>query len=97
MKILFKNTDDKVLAEYDSFINYEELISTKEILEYENKSNIIVEISNLKDISQLVDGDCIVVAEFLGREKHFKGIFNEDKRIIFFAIPSTYKILGYIQ
>lgn len=37
MMILFKDEKGKVLAEYNSFISEEEINSTKELLEHENK------------------------------------------------------------
>lgn len=51
----------------------------------------------LKQINELKDGKCIVVASLGDLEKRFEGDYCEKLKIVFMAIPSTYEIKGYIQ
>jgi len=52
----------------------------------------------LKQINELKDGECKVIAvNTHGREIEFEGTFNSKLRTVFYVIPSDYKILGYIQ
>lgn len=51
----------------------------------------------LKDLTQLIQGDCIVIARDGDREKDFKGVYSESARAVFFTIPAHYEIVGYVQ
>lgn len=51
----------------------------------------------LKTIEQLKDGDCTVITKFNNQTKEFHGSFSEKFKCVFFAIPSSYEIVGYIQ
>ena len=93
--IKFRDGSGKLLVEYDTFISDDEIQATRELLEYEN--NCIVDVEILKDITQLVKGDCLVVAEYLGKQEKFKGIFNDKFKVVYFTIPSHWDIIGYLQ
>ena len=45
-------------------------------------------------IEDLKDGECQVITE---GGKIFHGHYSEEYQCVFFAIPSTYEIIGYIQ
>jgi hypothetical protein len=49
---------------------------------------------NLKQIEDLKEGECKVITK---QGKVFHGYFRESLNCVFFAIPSTYEIIGYIQ
>ena len=49
---------------------------------------------NLKQIEDLKEGKCKVITK---QGKVFHGYFRKSLNCVFFAIPSTYKIIGYIQ
>lgn len=52
----------------------------------------------LKQIGELKDGDCKVIAiNTYGREEEFEGTYNSKLRTVFYVMPSGCKILGYIQ
>ena len=44
--IIFKDSKGKTLIKYDSYISKDEIIATKELLEYENKCNVTVYIKD---------------------------------------------------
>lgn len=48
----------------------------------------------LKTIEQLKDGKLQVVTK---QGKIFTGSYSKEHQCVFFAIPSTYEIIGYIQ
>lgn len=48
----------------------------------------------MKTIEELKNGDCQVITD---KGKTFHGFYSEEYNCVFFAIPSTYKIIGYIQ
>ena len=48
----------------------------------------------MKTIEELKHGDCQVITE---GGKVFHGFYSEEHNCVFFAIPSNYKIIGYIQ
>jgi len=54
---------------------------------------------NLKQFKDLKEGECKVVTKnkFHNQTKVFDGYFRESLNCVFFAIPSTYEIIGYIQ
>lgn len=47
-----------------------------------------------RTIEELKHGDCQVVVK---GGKIFHGFYSEEYNCVFFAIPSTYEIIGYIQ
>ena len=49
---------------------------------------------NLKTIEELKNGECQVITD---KGKTFHGFYSEEYKCVFFAIPSTYEIIGYIQ
>lgn len=49
---------------------------------------------NLKQIEDLKEGECKVITK---QGKIFHGYFSEEYPCVFFAIPSNYEIIGYIQ
>ena len=51
----------------------------------------------LKQVRDLTDGDCVVVAKSADQIKHFKGVYDEMKRVVFFAVPSHFEVVGYLQ
>ena len=51
----------------------------------------------MKKFEELKEGKCTVIAENVLGTKEFNGYYNSELNVVFFAIPSTYKILGYIQ
>lgn len=51
----------------------------------------------MKTIDQLHHGDCIVVTKYIHGQKEFHGFYSDEYECVFFAIPSTYEIIGYIQ
>ena len=53
-----------------------------------------MEVGKMKKIEELREGDCQVVTK---QGKIFHGYFSEKYPCVFFAIPSTYEIIGYIQ
>lgn len=54
---------------------------------------------NLKSITELEEGKCQVLtkSKIDGKEKIFSGTYSAIYRAVFFAIPSTYEIIGYYQ
>lgn len=48
----------------------------------------------LKQIEQLKEGNCKVITK---QGKIFNGYFRKSLNCVFFAIPSNYEIIGYIQ
>ena len=48
----------------------------------------------LKTFDELKEGKCKVVTK---QGKIFSGIYSEEFNNVFFAIPSTYEIIGYYQ
>jgi hypothetical protein len=48
----------------------------------------------MKKIEELKHGECKVITK---QGKEFHGFYNEKFNCVFFAIPSTYEIIGYIQ
>jgi hypothetical protein len=54
---------------------------------------------NLKSIKELKDGKCQVLtkSKINGKEKIFNGTYSAEYPAVFFAIPSTYEIIGYYQ
>jgi len=53
----------------------------------------------LKSIKELKEGKCQVLTKnkFDGKEKIFDGTYSAEYPAVFFAIPSTYEIIGYYQ
>jgi hypothetical protein len=53
----------------------------------------------LKSITELKEGKCQVLtkSKFDGKEKIFAGTYSAEYPAVFFAIPSTYEIIGYYQ
>jgi hypothetical protein len=53
----------------------------------------------VKSIKELKDGKCQVLtkSKFDGKEKIFNGTYSAKYPAVFFAIPSTYEIIGYYQ
>ena len=53
----------------------------------------------LKRIEELKEGKCQVLTKnkFNGKEKIFDGTYSAEYPAVFFAIPSTYEIIGYYQ
>ena len=53
----------------------------------------------LKRIEELKEGKCQVLTKnkFNGKEKIFDGTYSAKYPAVFFAIPSTYEIVGYYQ
>lgn len=51
----------------------------------------------LKSFNELLEGNCIIIIKNIHGEKCFNGYFREKFNCLFFAIPSTYEIIGYIQ
>ncbi len=51
----------------------------------------------MKRKEELKNGKCIVVAEAKGIRKEFEGEYVEKFNLVFMAIPSHYKVIGYIQ
>lgn len=52
----------------------------------------------MKQMNELVEGNCLVVARSGGETtKEFKGNYNKKLDIVFMCVPSHYEILGYIQ
>jgi len=53
----------------------------------------------LKQIGELKEGKCQVLtkSKFDGKEKIFDGTYVAKYPAVFFAIPSTYEIIGYYQ
>lgn len=47
----------------------------------------------MKTIDELKQGDCQVITNY----GQFHGYFSKEHKCVFFAIPSHYEILGYIQ
>jgi hypothetical protein len=47
----------------------------------------------MKTINELIHGECTVVTD----HGNFHGSYNSQLKCIFFAIPSNYQIIGYIQ
>jgi len=54
-------------------------------------------VEQLKTIEELHEGDLIVVTKYIHGEKEFHGYYSEKYPCVFFAIPSTYEIIGYKQ
>jgi hypothetical protein len=54
-------------------------------------------IDNMKTIEELKEGDCTVITKNGGNIKEFHGSYSEKWNCVFFAIPSTYEIIGYLQ
>ena len=54
---------------------------------------------NLKSITELKDGKCQVLtkSKIDWKEKIFAGTYSAEYPAVFFAIPSTYEIVGYYQ
>lgn len=48
----------------------------------------------MKTIHELKEGDCQVITK---QGKTFHGSYSEEFQCVFFAIPSTYEIIGYSQ
>ena len=52
----------------------------------------------MKNINELKEGKCIVIAEdTTGKIKRYEGSYNLKFEVVFFCIPNNYKILGYEQ
>jgi hypothetical protein len=53
----------------------------------------------LKRIEELKEGKCQVLtkSKINGKEKIFAGTYSAEYPAVFFAIPSTYEIVGYYQ
>jgi hypothetical protein len=53
----------------------------------------------MKTIEQLKNGDCTVITENIYHKttKEFHGSYSDEFQCVFFAIPDSYKIIGYIQ
>lgn len=53
----------------------------------------------LKTVSELEEGDCIVVTRYKGNEevRHFEGSCNPEFPAAYFAIPNSYEIIGFLQ
>ena len=51
----------------------------------------------MKIKAELKDGKCTVIAENVAGTKEFEGYYDSELDLVFFTIPCTYKILGYIQ
>lgn len=52
---------------------------------------------NLKTIEELKHGKCQVVTKYIHGIKIFDGFYDSKYPCVFFAIPSTYEVIGYIQ
>ena len=48
----------------------------------------------LKQLNELKNGECLVIVE---GDKAFQGLFDEKLGVVFYTIPSHYKVKGYIQ
>ena len=48
----------------------------------------------IKTITELKHGECQIITD---KGKIFHGFYSEECHCVFFAIPSNYKIIGYIQ
>jgi len=48
----------------------------------------------MKTIEQLKHGECTIITK---QGKTFHGFYSDEYQCVFFAIPSTYEIIGYIQ
>ena len=64
-----------------------------------NKSvdDILNQLEHLKVIEQLKEGKCKVVTKYIHGIKIFDGVYDSKYPCVFFAIPSTYEVIGYIQ
>ncbi len=51
----------------------------------------------MKAMKELQQGKCTVVAKFIEETNHFNGVYDESLNVVFFAIPSRYEIIGYLQ
>ncbi len=53
----------------------------------------------LKELKELKEGKCQVLAKnkFDGKEKIFSGTYSAVYPAVFFAIPSSWEIIGYYQ
>lgn len=51
----------------------------------------------LKTIEELHEGDCKVITKYEHGKKEFHGYYSKEHNCVFFAIPSTYEIIGYVQ
>ncbi len=51
----------------------------------------------MKKIQELKEGKCTVIANNVAENKEFEGYYNSNLNLVFFTIPSTYQIVGYIQ
>ena len=51
----------------------------------------------MKKFEELKEGNCTVIAKKGDTTKEFQGYYSEKYPAVFFTIPSTYTILGYIQ
>lgn len=51
----------------------------------------------MKKMNELQQGKCTVVAKCGEETNHFNGEYDEALNVVFFAIPSRYEIIGYLQ
>jgi len=51
----------------------------------------------MKTINELIEGDCIVIARAGNDTREFHGSYSNEFQCVFFTIPSTFEIIGYIQ
>lgn len=51
----------------------------------------------MKRKEELKEGKCTVIAKNEIGVIEFEGYFNSNFNLVFFTIPSTYQIVGYIQ
>ncbi|WKV22488.1 hypothetical protein [Bacillus phage vB_BceS-M2] len=52
---------------------------------------------NLLSVDELKHGECMVVTEWHGVVRRFKGSYDAKANVVFFMIPWRYTILGYEQ
>lgn len=50
-----------------------------------------------ENFKELKAGKCKVVATNGREERLFEGSFDDKLKVLFFAIPSTWEVIGYIQ
>ncbi len=53
--------------------------------------------TDTKQMNELHEGPCTVIARCGEQEKHFKGHFAADLQVVFFAMPDRFEVVGYIQ
>jgi hypothetical protein len=51
----------------------------------------------MKTINDLHEGECVVITQYIHGVKEFHGYYSEKYQCVFFAICSTYEIIGYKQ